>query len=109
MDLSGLPRSSMLQLCCDQELSLNKALHRTSATGSIVGAAREGMVCCSRLPRGLYSIRAKYYRSENEGIRKSSLDEFSDIKSIRQCFSCTILTLFRGSNRCTETATEKDC
>jgi hypothetical protein len=40
----------MLQLCRDQELSLNKALRRTSATGSIVGAAREGMVCCSRLP-----------------------------------------------------------
>ena len=40
----------MLPLCRDQELSLNKALRRTSATGSIVGAAREGMVCCSRLP-----------------------------------------------------------
>src|SRR5687768_16769013 len=50
MSLSGLPWSSMFQLCRDQELSLNKALHRTSATGSVVGTARKGMACCSRLP-----------------------------------------------------------
>jgi hypothetical protein len=50
MSLSGLPQGSMLQLCRDQELSLNKALRRTSATGSVVAAAREGMACCSRLP-----------------------------------------------------------
>ena len=59
--------------------------------------------------RGMFGVHAKNYRFVKRGVRKSFPSEFSDISSVRQCFSCMILHLFTRLKWGIEASSEIEC
>src|SRR5688572_20701055 len=57
----------------------------------------------------MFGVHAKNYRFVKRGVRKSFPSEFSDISSVRQCFSCMILHLFTRLKWGIEASSEIEC